>query len=136
MATPDRLKPEFLDLRLPGRAVALLRAWGARLGMSAEGMARMLLLMRVHELLGDEMPDVAPGEPAQDEEAQSLALWTSRLQSIGLTSDELPAPVAVNGETRTYHVNSFVWPEGGTPTWEYAHVTAGGQLVASKAADG
>lgn len=134
MATPNRLKPEFLDLRLPGRAVALLRAWGARLGMSAEGMARMLLLMRVHELLGDDLPDVAP-EHAQDEEAQSLALWTSRLQSIGLTSDELPAPVAVNGETRIYHVNSFAWPEGSVPAWPYAHVTADGQIGASKAAD-
>ena len=137
MPRTDKLKPEYLDLRLPGRAVAQLRKWGAHLGMSAEGMARMVLLMRVHEMTGDDATlDVDEVPEHADDGAQSLALWRSRLQSIGVTSDELPAPVAVNGETRIYHVNSFTWPQGAVPTWEYGHVTSDGQVGASKAVDG
>lgn len=133
--TSNKVPAAWVDLRLPGRAHAQLKAWGARLGVSPEGMARMLLLMRMHELMDERVPEQVPAQSHDENGSASLALWRTKLQSIGLSSDELPAPIAVNGETRIYHVDSFAWGEGGVPQWHYAHVTGGGEIGVSKEAN-
>lgn len=135
MSDETKDKAAWLDLRVPGRAHAALKRWGARLGVSPEGMARMLLLMRVHELLGDAVDDVPEDTLQIDEGTRSMALWKARLESIGLTSDQLPAPVGINGDTRIYHADTFAWPEGATPTFAFAHVTGDGKVGVSKQAD-
>lgn len=131
-------KAAWVDLRLPGKAHAQIKAWGARLGVSAEGMARMLLLMRVHEMMGEDLTadDIAPQPEHDADGSASLAMWQARLNSIGLASDDLPAPCAVNGDTRIYKADDFTWPEGPTPLWGFAHVTANGEIGVSKRADG
>lgn len=112
----------WLDISVPTLVHNQLAAFGKRMGLTADGYAKLLLFQALHPLLAAE-PGMAdqPDQPLDDADV-SRELWTQQLRQIDGKWDQGPAPRFVRADLRTYHADDFTWSEQGKPAHQWAHI--------------
>lgn len=126
----------WLDLNVPQQVHDQLAAWGGRMGLTADGYAKLLLFTAIHPLLAAEMGDaerLTPQGMAEQAGERSRRLWADQLQKYRAAEDLAPAPVASDEAAgwRAYAADSFDWGSDAPPAHPYATVDRTGALTVS-----
>jgi hypothetical protein len=122
----------WLDIHLPSLVHQQLAAFGRRMGLTADGYAKLLIFQALHPLVAAEpsMADV-PTEPLDDADV-SREVWAIQLGQWAGREDEAPAPRHVHDAGRTFHADDFEWDATPKPTHQWAHVDSDGRLSVSQ----
>lgn len=105
----------WLDISVPTLVHNQLATFGKRMGLTADGYAKLLLFQALHPLLAAEpgMADQSE-QPLNDADA-SVEAWTLQMRAWEGKWDQAPAPRQVMESHRRYHADDFTWPNNQPP---------------------
>lgn len=127
----------WVDISIPQVVHDQLTAWGERVGLTAEGYAKLLLFQAMHPLLAAEAGDVKRATSPQDAfdpGARSREMWGKQLGRYRNAEDLAPAPVVVDEAAgwRAYASADFDWGDEAPPAHPYATVDRSGAMTVSE----